>query len=149
MTGHDARAFDPGFSLSLAPGVCGAPNPLLLPPPTGAIALISNLLPAMTQASFPPWGDVHGTSCRNHDASNETPNLSSLPSKGRCVLPYRPRETQTLPTASPNSSCGQLGGHHPLGPSCPWHVSALCTSNPSPREEKLLFFEVQFLGDGK
>lgn len=103
----------------------------------------------MTQASFPLWGDVHGTSCRNHDASNETPNLSSLPSKGHCVLPYRPHETQALPTASPNSSCRQPGGHHPLGPSCPWHVSALCTSNPSPREEKLLFFEVQFLGDGK
>lgn len=141
------RGFNPGFSLSLVPGVCGAPNPLLLPPRTDVISHISNLLCDVTQASFSPWGE--GTSCRNHGASNEASNLSSLPSKGHCVLPYRPSETQASLTASPNSGCGQPGGRHLPGPSCPWRISALCPSNPSPREEKLLFSEVQSVSELK
>lgn len=128
--------FNPDFSLSWVPGVCGAPNPLLLPAPTGFMAHISNLLPDVTRASFLPWGDVHSTSCRNRGASNETTNLSSLPSKGHCVPPCRPSETQASLTASPNSSCGRPRGRDLRGPSCPWCVSALCPANPTPGRKR-------------
>lgn len=137
--------FNPDFSLSWVPGVCGAPNSLLLPAPTSVMAHISNLLPDVTRASFLPWGDVHSTSCRNHGASNETTNLSSLPSKGHCVPPCRPSETQASLTASPNSSCGRpegvISGVLPvLGASLP------CAPRIPPQGGNAS--EVQFLGDG-
>lgn len=121
------------------------PNSLLLPAPTSVMAHISNLLPDVTRASFLPWGDVHSTSCRNHSASNETTNLSSLPSKGHCVPPCRFSETQASLTASPNSSCGRpegvISGVLPvLGASLP------CAPRIPPQGGNAS--EVQFLGDG-